>query len=358
MKKAIRVLLLSNMGPSKNKPNSGRFIMNQYTSLKKYTDLDMNYFYLDQEEKSGLLRLFRYPFFYFRFLFKYIFSMKKLDIIHVHFFFPNVLLAITYKMLRNWKVKIIVTFHGSDIYSYYPPSRVYKKCINFVDESIFVSDKLKERFFKQVPCTVQSAGVNDIFYQKHEKCTFKDKQFDVVFVGQLDKNKGIERLKEILLTFPCKIRVAIVGAGNSEFIEQVKNNQDVSISYFSSCTPQQLVTIYNSSSILINLSYNESFGLVMSEAMACGALVVATRTDGASTQVVDGKNGFLIPNQDDSVCSSAINAIQHILTMQDEQYTKMSDSAISSAQKYRLSVVTEQIFNMYAKLQAKNVNDK
>lgn len=358
MKKAIRVLLLSNMGPSKNKPNSGRFIMNQYTSLKKYTDLDMNYFYLDQEKKSGLLRVFRYPLFALHFLFKYIFSVKKLDIIHVHFFFPNILLAITYKILRNWKVKIAVTFHGSDIYSYSPPSGIYKKCIDFVDESIFVSDELKARFFKQVPCTVLSAGVNEVFYQKNEKCSFKEKQYDVVFVGQLDKNKGIERLEKILIAFPCKIRVAIVGDGDNTFIERVKNNKNVSISYFNSCNPQQLVTIYNSSSMLINLSYNESFGLVMSEAMACGILVVATQTDGASTQVADGKNGFLIPNQDDIVCSSTINAIQRILSMSEKQYASMSDSATNTAQKYRLSVVAKQIFNMYTKLQAKNFNDK
>lgn len=354
----MRILLLSNMGPSENKPNSGRFIMNQYLSLKKYDECDVDFFYLEQITKTGLARVLRYPLFFIRFLLKYVFSFKKHDIIHVHFYFPTILLAIAYKFFRNWQVKIVVTFHGSDIYLYSPPRFIYKACTHFIDKYIFVSDKLKARFFKSVPCCVLSAGVSDIFYQKKAACDFNNKQFDIVFVGHLDKNKGIQRLEEILRKFPCKIRVAIVGAGNDAFINRAKSNDNVSLSYFESCSPEQLITIYNASYVLINLSYNESFGLVMSEAMACGTLVVATQTDGACAQVVDGNNGFLIPNQDDLVCSSAINAIHHILNMSEKQYAKLSDYAVNSAEPYRLSSITEQIFNIYAKLRANNINDK
>ncbi|WP_165724790.1 glycosyltransferase family 4 protein [Pseudoalteromonas sp. SA25] len=359
MKKTIRVLLLSNMGPSKNKPNSGRFVMNQYEALRKNSNLKVEFFYLNQEKKSPLVQKIRYPLFFVRFLFNCIFSSKKKDVIHVHFYFPNILLAIVYKFLRNWRVKIVVTFHGSDIYSYVSPNIIYRACTRFIDSYIFVSEKLKERFFKPVAGHVLSAGVNDIYYQQKQKSNFKNKQFDVVFVGHLDKNKGIERLEEILIKFPCKIRVVIVGTGNSTFISRVeKSNSNVNITYFENCTPEQLVTIYYTSYMLINLSYNESFGLVMSEAMACGVIVLATQTDGACAQIVNGNNGVLVLNQDDSVCSSAINAMQDILRMPEEQYVSISNNAIKSVQQYRLSLITEQVFNIYAKLRANNVNDK
>lgn len=358
MKKIIHVLLLSNMGPSKNKPNSGRFVMNQYLALKKFKELELDFFYLDQEKKIGLKKLFRYPLFFVRFLLKYIFSTKKVDIIHVHFYFPNILLAIIYKFLRNWNVKVVVTFHGSDIYSYSSPNFLYKACIDFVDKSIFVSKKLEERFFKKLTSSVLSAGVDDIFYQSAKAINLDEKKFDVVFVGHLDKNKGIERLEEILINFPCKMTVAIIGAGNDDFIERAKNNSNISISYFESCTPEQLTTIYSSSYLLINLSYNESFGLVISEAMACGALVVATETDGACSQIVNGHNGYLISNDDRTICSSAINIIRFILSFSDVQYSEISKRAMISSEKHRLSTVSDEIFNIYAALQVKKINDK
>lgn len=359
MKKLIKVLILSNMGPSKTKPNSGRFILNQYLGLKKQANCEVGFFYLDQESKVGLAKVLRYPLFFCRFILNYILSRTKQDIIHVHFYFPNILLAVAYKLLRNWQVKIVVTFHGSDIYSYSPPNFIYRVCTHFIDKYIFVSEKLKHRFFKTVPCSVLSAGVSDIFYQKKfaENALLK-KQFDIVFVGHLNKNKGIDRLEEILQRFPSKIRVAIVGCGDSSFIERVAKNNNVSISHFEHCTPEQLVTIYNESFLLINLSYKESFGLVMAEAMACGLPVVATETDGACAQVINSKNGFLLTNDENNVCSSAINVILQILNMPEKNYVNMSNSAINSAKPYRLSLITEQIFNIYAKLRVNNVNDE
>lgn len=355
----VRVLLLSNMGPSKNKPNSGRFIFNQYVSLKQQAQCQVDFFYLDQEPKVGLAKRLRYPIFFCRFIAKYVFARNKQDIIHVHFYFPNILLAIAYKLLRNWQAKIVVTFHGSDIYAYLPANGIYKACSRFVDQYIFVSEKLRQRFFKTVPCSVLSAGVNDIFYQQQgSQSTHQTKRFDVVFVGHLDKNKGIDRLEEILQRFPSKIRVAIVGCGDSSFIERVVKNNNISISHFEHRTPEQLVTIYNESMLLINLSYNESFGLVMAEAMACGLPVIATETDGACAQVMNNKNGFLIANDSTHVCINAVEIIQHILNMSDEEYVRISDSAVNSAKPYRLSSVTEQILNIYAKLRVNNVNDE
>ncbi|MGO2181138.1 MAG: glycosyltransferase family 4 protein [Pseudoalteromonas nigrifaciens] len=358
MKKAIRILLLSNMGPSESKPNSGRFIMNQYLNLKDNPLLKVDYFYLIQEKRSLFTRLTRYPLFFIRFFMRYICSFKKLDVIHVHFYFPNIILAIAYKLLRNWRVKIVVTFHGSDIYLYSPPSRIYKACTYFIDKYIFVSEKLKQRFFKPVKSSVLSAGVSDVFYQGKTLKHLVDKNFDVVFVGHLDKNKGIERLERILINFPCKIRVAIVGAGDFDFINRLKVNKNVDVTHFTDRTPEQLVTIYNASYLLINLSYKESFGLVMSEAMACGIPVVATKTDGACAQIINNSNGFIVENNDDSVCSSAINCIQHILNMPEDNYMTLSKKATNSAQQYRLSLVTEQIFNMYTELRANNFNEK
>lgn len=357
MQKLIRVLFLSNMGPSISMPNSGRFVMNQYESLKAQPDLLLDYYYLTQEKTSLFARLFRYPVFFMRFVMRYVFSAQKQHIIHVHFYFPNILLAIAYKFFRNWQVKIVVTFHGSDIYLYTPPSFLYKFCTRFVDKYIFVSTNLKERFFKPVKSTVLSAGVNDIFYQQQGKREYTNNKYDLVFVGHLDKNKGVKRLEEILINVPYTVRVAIVGAGECDFIERVEANKKVSITYFSSLTPEELVTIYNESQLLINLSYNESFGLVMSEAMACGTPVIATKTDGACAQIMNSVNGFLIANDDSSVCTDIIKSIHHVMDLPKSDYKDLSEHAVKSAQQYRLSSVTKEISIIYKELRLSAIND-
>ena len=355
MQKITRVLFLSNMGPSVSMPNSGRFVMNQYESLKAQPDLLLDYYYLTQEKTSLFSRLFRYPVFFMRFIMRYVFSVKKQHIIHVHFYFPNILLAVAYKLFRNWKVKIVVTFHGSDIYLYTPPSFLYKSCTYFVDEYIFVSEKLKQRFFKHVESVVLSAGVNDVFYQQYTES--KSNKFDLVFVGHLDKNKGIKRVEEILINFPSKLRIAIVGTGDQSFIERVKDNENVSVTHFSSLTPDELVTIYNESQLLINLSYNESFGLVISEAMACGTPVLATKTDGACAQIINGVNGFLIENDDSSVCTATMKTIQHVMNLPKSDYKNMCEQAVKTAEQYRLSSVAKEITKIYKELRLSTVND-
>lgn len=355
MQKLIRVLFLSNMGPSISMPNSGRFVMNQYESLKAQPDLLLDYYYLTQEKTSLFARLFRYPVFFMRFVMRYVFSAQKQHIIHVHFYFPNILLAVAYKLFRNWKVKIVVTFHGSDIYLYTPPNFLYKFCTRFVDKYIFVSEKLKQRFFKPVESVVLSAGVNDVFYQQYTES--KSNKFDLVFVGHLDKNKGIKRVEEILINFPSKLRIAIVGTGDQSFIERVKDNENVSVTHFSSLTPDELVTIYNESQLLINLSYNESFGLVISEAMACGTPVLATKTDGACAQIINGVNGFLIENDDSSVCTATIKTIQHVMNLPKSDYKNMCEQAVKTAEQYRLSSVAKEITKIYKELRLSTVND-
>lgn len=357
MSKLTRVLFLSNMGPSISMPNSGRFVMNQYESLKAQPDLLLDYCYLTQEKTSLFSRLFRYPVFFMRFVMRYVFTAQKQHIIHVHFYFPNILLAVAYKLFRNWKVKIVVTFHGSDIYLYTPPSFLYKSCTHFVDEYIFVSEKLRERFFKPVESVVLSAGVNDVFYQQQDKPEYKKNKYDFVFVGHLDENKGIKRLEEMLTNFPYKVRVAIVGAGECDFIERVKANKKVFITYFSSLAPEELVTIYNESQLLINLSYNESFGLVISEAMACGTPVIATKTDGSCAQIINGVNGFLIANDDSSVCIETIKSINHVMDLPKSDYKNMSEHAVKSAEQYRLSSVSKEISKIYKKLRLSAIHD-
>ncbi|MEM1583004.1 MAG: glycosyltransferase family 4 protein, partial [Candidatus Bathyarchaeia archaeon] len=64
---------------------------------------------------------------------------------------------------------------------------------------------------------------------------------------------------------------------------------------FTGRIPQDEVPYYYSmSDIVVVPSLQEAFGLVVSEAMACGKPVIGTNVGGIPDQIIDGYNGFLV----------------------------------------------------------------
>jgi L-malate glycosyltransferase len=336
------------MGQSKTQPASGAFVRRQYQALNEVSnenkEIQLSYYEMPKYALKAKSSLVRYCLFLFPFIKRYVFSRSKKDVLHVHFFFPTIILAIVYKLFRNYRVKIIVTFHGNDIYYYKNFSWWYRWCFSFVDHSIFVSERLKKQFFKQnIKHDILCAGILPIF-----KEDVVAKKYDVMFVGTLDKNKGIERLIELIKLMPKHFNFVVVGSGEYQPQILALSSANTSISYFSFCEAEQLVTLYQQSEWLVNLSYQESFGLVISEAMACGVPVIASETDGALSQIKQGKNGYIFKQN-----SELLNNVSNILNntalnnTTNAEYKDLVVNALTSSSTAKLTYVTETIMKIY-----------
>ncbi|MCV2883274.1 glycosyltransferase [Aestuariibacter sp. AA17] len=337
--KSKKVLILSNMGPSDLHPEGGQFVVNQVAAVKKYTDdVDVDFFYLTLDKRNMLHAVLRYPLFLLRFIWKYVFSFQRLDVIHVHFYFPTILLAVIYRLFRNSKVKILVTFHGSDVYAYQPPSKIYRAMLKYVDEGIFVSEQLRIR--ANLPIgqqTVLSAGIKDDFRVLGRV----EKRFDFIFVGRLIELKGAKRLIKLLENMPENMTCVVVGRGPyATRIEELSEKQS-NIHHVDFASPTEIAQLMNASRLLINLSAFESFGLVMTEANACGIPVLATDTDGAQAQIRDGQNGFIVPNDDAWIHSNIIDAIIRC------QGVTLDSVNIARANTHRLSNIAKSLIQRY-----------
>lgn len=104
------------------------------------------------------------------------------------------------------------------------------------------------------------------------------KEYDLIFVGRLEKNKGIDLFLETVKKLNC--RAIIVGAGSllEELQEKTNSyNLQANILFHGWAKDHgEIAELINKSKIMIMPSYNEGGPRVIVEALACGVPVLAT----------------------------------------------------------------------------------
>ena len=107
--------------------------------------------------------------------------------------------------------------------------------------------------------------------------------FDAVFMGRLHKSKGIFDLvaiwKNILINLP-NAKLAIIGTGEKKIVTElkdliVKNGLKKNITMFGYLEDNHAYSLIKSSQVFVYPSYEEGFGMVIGEVMACKIPVIA-----------------------------------------------------------------------------------
>ncbi|MDI4652070.1 MULTISPECIES: glycosyltransferase family 4 protein [Pseudoalteromonas] len=347
----MKVLVVSNMSAKKSAPLQGLFVDNQVKVLQGKSN-EIEYYKIKWNTDSLLCRLFKYPFFILCFFWDIILQKEKYDLIHVHFYFPTIILVALYKFLKDKNVKVVVTCHGSDIYSYDPPSYLYKKLSNIVNFWIFTSSELEKRYFRRVSNSeVLCAGYDDrLFYLNEASCSYMNKSYDFLQIGTLNNNKGLDRLLYLVEALP-HCRFALVGQGPLENEVKIASKRFSNFNYLGSKSPEHLANVIRKSKYLLSLSRNESFGLTITEAHSCGVPCIATLTDGSIAQI---KNSEQLVEQDGvkegKIKENLKSLAQRMYLLNENEYVKLSHRVSSSTSQYSLSYVTERILSIYKNL--------
>lgn len=131
----------------------------------------------------------------------------------------------------------------------------------------------------------------------------------VLFVGNLIQRKGIGYLLEAVQMLGKQVELTLVGA-------RFRPNPWVDAAcqrgrWFESLPHAQVLDLMQESDVLALPSLTEAFGLVVTEALACGLPVIVTPNTGSSELVRDGRDGFIVP-----ICSA--DAIAERLTTLNE----------------------------------------
>ena len=169
----------------------------------------------------------------------------------------------------------------------------------------------------------------------HEK-----KQYDIIFVGRLVPNKGLDILLEMfekLQTQRSNVRFLIVGRGPLEKNILAKGYKGIHHIH-SLPSAEDLAIAYNQAKVAVCASYAEGGPRYIIEAMACGLPVVSTPVGLMPEVVRDYETGFLL--QDWSSEEMAERVAE--LLLDRELYQKCSKQACVVAEQFDYNHSIEQ----------------
>lgn len=342
----MKVLFISNMYPSKEKSYAGIFVKNQYEKLKELMSSEdsIEIFYMKRVFTSKLGSLLKYTLAFLKFIPYY---FRKFDVLHVHYFYPLILLAWIYKKFYP-NVKVVVTFLGRDINSQVNEKNqnFYRRIAKSIDYSIPVGttmgkqieDKLKLKKYQILPCGVNS----DIFYFMPN--TKKD--YDFIMVGSFIHRKGIDTVIEAIKKMPKKSNIRFCFCGSGEYLERLEELQnDYKITIRQNQTQNQIRELLNRSKFFLLMSRAEGFATATTEAFFCGTPVLTSDIPNFKEQVTEGLNGYISTLGDSDELKESFSRLT--TKIDEEQYSKLVEGALNSFKNASLHNVCLSIYEIY-----------
>jgi starch synthase len=136
----------------------------------------------------------------------------------------------------------------------------------------------------------------------------------VLFFGRLTRQKGVFDLLEASRKFlPGTQLVLATGKPDEpgildDLAKAVKGRKYV-VWINSMLAQKETIALYSGASVAVTPSVYEPFGIVVVEAMACGAPVVASAVGGIREIIESGQSGLLVPPKDPPALAAAVNRV-------------------------------------------------
>ena len=185
---------------------------------------------------------------------------------------------------------------------------------------------------------VAPVPINIEFWQEEPTKEEKDKFLNkynidkskpiISWAGRPVKVKNLPYLFKSVSKIKQKMEVTFLIAGdmsNSVWdLKELEEEFHIKPRYLGLLTHSELKTMYYLTDIYLHSSNYEGFGLVVSDAQACGTIVVSRYTAGTSDIIDNEKSGYLVSDNEDEFSSKVIELLED-----GEKLKKMSKYAKS-----------------------------
>src|SRR5262249_19712285 len=134
----------------------------------------------------------------------------------------------------------------------------------------------------------------------------------IAFLGRLHPKKGIERLLEAMARLSGagrEVQLLIAGTGDAEYqrdLEEMARGLAGRVHFLGHIVGAAKTRFLRAADMLVLPSYQENFGLVLVEALACGTPVITTKAVDIWPELEASGSAILMDNPDAAIVAGAI----------------------------------------------------
>lgn len=192
-------------------------------------------------------------------------------------------------------------------------NRLHKECLRRAKHIILISPYVWEAIkpFTHAATYPISVPIDPVYFEQ----TWAGAENELLFVGLISPRKGVDcvlqAFQQVLDGHP-DLKLSIVGkVADNQYYESLlsyakRNKLDDRISWLGIMDRSTLAAKYASSTMLVLPSLEETAPGVISESMAVGCPVVASRVGGVPDMIEDSRTGLLVEPRDPDGLAAAI----------------------------------------------------
>jgi len=251
---------------------------------------------------------------------------------------------------------IVGTYHGA---GQWPYERIWPQKIIKPNKYVAIS--------KYQAKTCDFLKFEDVIYNGIDPELFKFKSVNsnnnLVFVGRISTEKGTDIAAK--LSRELNIDLDIFGTTNYQPLLDEINALGSTIKLRGQKSQEEIASsVANSKLFIFPSRWNEPFGLVLAESLACGTPIVGFANGSLPEIIEDGKTGFLVNSDENSIRGDWIikttgidglkEAINKIYSMPEDEYTQIRKNC---RDRFEKNFTKEIMINNYENLFEKIINE-
>lgn len=352
--KTKKILIISNLYPSKKDPFYGTFVKNFTDSLYNYGNFShINLCVIKGRSSNIFEKICKYISFYLQILYQLTFH--NYNIVYVHIITHAAIPLRFISLFRH--LPLIFNIHGEDLITQTKLSNYFLELVKpllikaqlIVVPSYFFAKKAQQlipQINTQKIYISPSGGIKQSFFQQDSHANATN-TFNIGYVSRIDRGKGwdtfIDAIKILKEKNISGLKAQIIGNGHE--VDEMKQKINITnldiIEYLGPIPYDQLPLYYKKFDIFIfPTKLEESLGLVGLEAMASRVPVIGSHIGGLTDYIIDKVNGFYFePNN----AKDLADKIYLYYTQPLEKQNLMKENAYKTALSYQNEKISKSL---------------